>query len=107
MSNEPSGTNKRFSATVSRYLGTIDKVLAAGRVAQARVDRFYQAHGLQPGFGEKALTSEKQPPARRTRHQRLLALQAELYRQKVPVNQPRPRVSASAAARALGNPHRI
>jgi hypothetical protein len=87
------------SDTLARYLSTIDDVLAEGKRAEARHDRFRSAHPLP----ERA---ESLPPE----HARLLALYQQLYDEHLitPISSDASPASARATApRALASRHRL
>jgi hypothetical protein len=119
MSNPNEPTWEDYTAAVQRYLASIDAVLAAGDRAQQRMAEFYRRHGLEPGSGERALTSPSLPAAEREANRRVLALREALARAAqpsgpTPVPAPplppaaaAPRVTPSLAARALGHRNRI
>jgi hypothetical protein len=119
MSNPNEPTWEDYTAAVQRYLASIDAVLAAGDRAQQRMAEFYRRHGLEPGSGERALTSPYLPAAEREANRRVLALREALARAAqpsgptpVPAPPPppaaaAPRVTPSLAARALGHRNRI
>jgi hypothetical protein len=102
--NEP--TLADYCATVDRFIGAIDHVLATGRRAQRRTEEFYRRHNLAPGFGAQALNAATLPTSEREIHQRIIALTESLYRQHLsPV--PVPMSHPSTASRALGQRTRI
>jgi hypothetical protein len=119
--NEPQWED--YTAAVTRFLASIDTVLARGEQAQARMAEFYQRHGIEPGAGERALTSPSLPAAEREANRRLLAMREALAAaaqraapatpapSTLPPATPPPAAaphrSPSVAARALGNRTRI
>lgn len=110
MSNPPDPTLADYCATVDKFIGAIDRVLAEGRAAVARGDEFLRVHGIEPGSGEKALTAASLPAADREVHRRLIELTEDLYHRHLAPPPPAPEPPAnrpSAAARALGQRTRI
>ncbi len=96
------------SALVQAQIARMDALLAAGRAATARVDKFYEKHGLQPGFGEKGLQGGEVPERHRVIFARILA-EFPVIEQRIEEQDPRSATPAPvpARARAVGNRYRI
>jgi hypothetical protein len=101
MTTPHEATWEDYSAAVSRFIASLDTVLAAGDRAQQRMAEFYRRHGIEPGSGEQALTLPSLPPAEREANRRLLDLRAALIRA---ARQPRPEGDAPEALLARGTP---
>ncbi|MGV3662126.1 MAG: hypothetical protein ACO1TE_18210 [Prosthecobacter sp.] len=96
------------SALVQAQIGRMDALLAAGRAAMARVDKFYEEHGLQPGFGARKLQGEEVPERHRIIFARILA-EFPMIEQRIEEQDPRRATPAAVPvrARAVGNRYRI
>lgn len=106
MNDQPDPTLADYCATVDRFIGAIDHVLATGRRAQLRTDDFYRRHNLEPGFGAQALNATSLPAGEQEIHQRIITLTEELYgRHLSPV--PVVKSHSSVARRALSHRTRI
>lgn len=101
MTTPQESTWEDYSAAVSRFIASLDTVLAHGDRAQQRMAEFYRCHGIEPGSGEAALTAPTLPPAEREANRRLLDLRAALARA---ARQPRPDGDTPEALLARG-PH--
>lgn len=106
MNDKSDPTFADYCATVDKFIGAIDGVLAAGRRAQIRTEEFYRRHNLEPGFGAQALRAATLPAGEQEIHQRIITLTEELYgRHLSPV--PVVKSHSSVARRALSHRTRI
>lgn len=93
---------------VQAQIQHIDMLLAAGKAAMARVDKFYHEHDLVPGFGEKGLQGDGVPDRHRVIFARILA-EFSVMEQRIEEMDPRSAKPAPAPARtrAVGSRYRI
>ncbi|MBB5031245.1 hypothetical protein [Prosthecobacter vanneervenii] len=95
-------------AAVDAQIARIDALLAEGREAVARLDRFYAEHGIQPGIGAQQLQSEDVPERHRIIFARLLA-ELQRLEHRVEELDPSSKIPAPVPVitRAVGNRYRI
>ena len=101
-------TDSVDSAKIQAQIQAMDALLAQGRVAMAKVDAFYEEHGLTPGMGEKALLGDAVPDRHRTIFSKLLAELSKIDQRidELDQNNPKP-APVAVSARAVGNRYRI
>lgn len=93
---------------VEARVAAMDAMLASGKTLMAKVDQFYEEHGLAAGMGEQMLTGIEVPEEHRHLFRRLFA-EFRMIEQRLDELDPtsaRPSPVA-VGARAIGNRFRI
>jgi len=94
---------------VQALIEGMDALLAQGRQAMEKLDRFYQEHDLPPDIGKKVLTSDPRVPERHQIIFTKLLKEWETLEQQIDerLTQASPTTRPSARSRAVGNRFRI
>lgn len=96
------------SQWVQTQIEHMDTLLVAGKAAVAKLDQFYQDHGLQPGFGAKNLQGEDVPERHRIIFARILAELPVIDQRVDEMNPHSPKPApVPVGTRAVGNRYRI
>ncbi len=96
------------TARVQAQIAQMDALLAAGKAAMARVDKFFEEHGIQPGIGMQKLQGEDVPERHRVIFARLLA-EFPVIEQRIEEFDPTSKTPAPVPVntRAVGSRYRI
>ena len=93
---------------IQAHLAQVDALLAQGKAAMERMDRFYREHGLVVGAGEQALLSDQVPERHRTIFSKLIAELSQIDRRIDELDPIKSKPSPVAVGtRAVGNRYRI
>ncbi|GAA5149671.1 hypothetical protein GCM10023213_47690 [Prosthecobacter algae] len=93
---------------IQAHLAQVDALLAQGKAAMERMDRFYHENGLVPGAGEQALLSDRVPERHRIIFSRLIGELSQIDRRIDELDPFKSKPSPVAVGtRAVGNRYRI